>query len=105
MSTIIAEVRIDKEYVQYCNNLPDSVIFPVKCPRITHVIDIVRIPFIDEIAPAGTFVLKIAFVFFTIEKHNMNVRKLLAEKMMKNNLIKMIRNFYIFIYLCLDYFH
>ena len=55
-------------------------------------IDIVRIPFIDEIAPAGTFVLKIAFVFFTIEKHNMNVRKLLAEKKMKNNLIKMIRN-------------
>ena len=105
MSTIIAEVRIDKEYVQYCNDLPDSVIFPVKCPRITHVIDIVRIPFIDEIAPAGTFVLKIAFVFFTIEKHNMNVRKLLAEKIMKNNLLKMIRNFYIFIYLCLDYFH
>ena len=43
-------------------------------------IEIVRIPFIESMAPAGTSVLKIAFVFFTIEKHNMKVRKLLADK-------------------------
>ena len=64
---------------QYYNDLPDTIIFPVKCPRITHVIEIVRIPLIEAIAPTGTFVLKIAFVFFTIEKHNMKVKNVLAE--------------------------
>ena len=39
-------------------------------------------------APAGTSVLKIAFVFFTIEKHNMKVRKLLADKKRNKNIVK-----------------
>ena len=39
-----------------------------KCPNITHVILIVRIPFTDVIIPLGTVVENIARVFFTNEK-------------------------------------
>ena len=54
---------------------------------MTQVIEIVRMPLIEEIAPAETFVLKIAFEFFTTEKHSMKVRNLLAKKLNKRILL------------------
>ena len=42
--------------------------------------EIVRIPLIEAIAPSGTFVLKMAFEFFTIEKHNINCKNPFAKQ-------------------------
>ena len=61
-------------------HLPPCMIWKKRCPKITHVIENVRIPLIEEIALTGTSVLNKAFEFLINEKHRKKLNILFAEK-------------------------